>query len=251
MPNLFGQDITYNFYPINERDFVSLASVTTDPAIYIYKEGYKPDRTSAAAGTDNGGLVGVAITSWSTTTDGNGKYFTLPAIDDPDVTSSTDKRTYWAAINFYLQDSEQKQTILRALPLERIAAHHKAVGVTVANLEEIFPTIDSYVSATNQTNAITTATTRCKVDLEAHNYEWAELWRPDRLATAIAYKALSNLMFGLVQDAGDRWFELGKEYNGVYTSVLESLRVERIDEPDEDPADNESQPLGGFIRGIR
>lgn len=251
MPYLFGQDITYNFYPINERDYVSLASVTTDPAIYVYKEGYKPSRTEAAAGTDNGGLVGTVITSWSTTTDSNGKYFTIPAIDDPDPTADTDRRTFWAAINFYLQNSEQKQTILRALPLERVAAHHKAVGVAVSDLEAVFPTIDSYVSSTNQTSAITTATTRCKVDLEAHNYEWAELWRPDRLATAITYKALSNLMFGLVQDAGDRWFELGKEYNAVYSSVLESLRLERIDAPDEDPEDNEKQPLGGFIRCLR
>jgi hypothetical protein len=249
MAYVFGKAITYNFYALDERNYNSLAAVTDAPVIHVYKHGHKPSREAAIAGTDNGGLI-ESITAWTDIT--NGKSFTIAAIEDPDPTSIQKEYTYWLAINFVLVNSGQVQTLVRALPMQRVSAHHKAITTAISDLEAIFPTIDTYISDANQTNAITTATTRAKIDLEALGFEWAELWRPDRLSDAIAYKALSQLMYGLIREPNDNWQQLGAEYNGTYRAILDSLKVEYIHTQDDDPKMNEPQrAFGGAVRIIR
>lgn len=250
MPFVFGKDITFTLYPLDEWAALSIAS-TADPAIYVYQDGYKPDRTEAAAGTDNGGLIGTAITSWGATTDGNGKQFTIPAIDDPEPTSEESRRTFWLALNFYLQNSEQKQTVVRALPMERVEVHHKAVGAAAADLEEVFANIDAYCSSDQQTAAINAATDRCQVDLDLMGFEWAQLWRPDRLKTAVVYKALAILAYGEMQGPNDHWYQLGQDYQKVYETIISQIKLEHIDDADQDPALNATQPTGGYMRFIR
>lgn len=252
MPFLFGKAITYTFYPVQEKDYVSLTGVTDNPAIYVYKDTGKPMRAEAAAGTDNGHLVGVAITSWSATADGNGKSFTIPAITDPEPDGATETRTYWLAINFKLVNSGSTQTIIRALPLQRVSAHHKAISTAAADLEAIYPTIDDHASSTAQTAAITTATTAAKLYLEALGFDWAEIWRPDFLSTAISYKALSLLMLAEIADTGDKWELLAKTYEGIYKGLIDGLKLEYIAQPANAPDDDDPVPVRTyFLRAIR
>jgi hypothetical protein len=249
MAYYFGKALTYNFYAISERSPVALSAVTDAPAIYVYKHGYKPTREDAIAGTDNGGRL-QSIVTWSDIT--NGKSFTIASISDPDPTSAQEEYTYWLALNFKLVNSGQVQTHVRALPMRRIDVHHKAITTAQADLEAIFPTIDTYVSSTNQDSAIATASTRAKLDLEAYGFEWAELWRPDLLSEAVTYKALSQLMYSLIREPGDAWQELGKEYNGAYRAILDNLKLEFIATQDGSPADNAPVRVSsGAIRVIR
>jgi hypothetical protein len=249
MAYYFGASIAYNFYAVSERSFVSLAAVTDAPAIHVYKDGFKPSREDAIAGTDNGGLL-QTITTWTNIT--NGKTFTIAAIADPDPASAQTEYTYWLGINFVLVNSGQVQTQVRALPMRRIDVHHKAVTTAQADLEAIFPTIDTYISNANQDNAIVTATTRAKIDLEALGFEWASLWRPDRLSEAVTYKALSQLMYSLIKQPNDSWQELGREYNGAYRAILDGLKLEYINSQDASPKDNPPERVNsGALRVIR
>lgn len=247
MSYAYGKAISYTLYAVQETDFVSLASVTTAPAIYVYKDTARPSREDGAAGTDNGGLVGTAIVSWAASSDGNGKTFTIPAISDPDPNSTINERTYWLAINFYLQDSAQKQTIVRALPMRRIDAHHKAVGTSASDLEAVYANIDTYASSGAQTSAITAATTAAKIYLESMGFEWAEIWRPDLLNTAICYKALSLIMIGNVAETGDRWELLSRTYDGVYKTTIDGLKLEFVAQPDSSPKDQEPVNVRTFF----
>lgn len=249
MPYLFGQSFTYGFYPVQEQDYVDLSTVTDDPAVYIYKEGYKPTRADASAGTDNGGLL-QSITTW---TDGtNCKEIAVAPISDPDPTSNIEERTYWIGLNVPLQDGGTKQTIVRALPMQRVTAHHKGISAAAADLKSVFGSIDSYASSTEQTAAISTATIAIKAALEMNRFSWAEIWRPDKLKDAVVYKALYFLMLSEVAQQGDRWDVLAKAYDSTAETLLAGLRLEFVDEPDEDPKDEEPvQVESGFRRFIR
>lgn len=252
MAYIFGKDITYTFYAIEDRDAIDMSGVTTSPAIYVYKSNYKPDRTQAAAGTDNGGLVGSAITTWTATTRGNGKYFTIPAIDDPDPTSSIDTYTYWLAINFYLKNSEQKQTLIRALPMRRVSAHHKAIDVRNEDLEAIYPGVTTnIVSSANAVAVIGHAITMTELDLDAKGFEYANLWRPDRLNEAVQYRALAEIMLQNMVATDDEWHTLYKEYKDVSNNIVRNLKIEYTTSAGAEDDNIKETRGGGVVRFIR
>lgn len=221
MPYPFGRDFTYSFYALIDNEFENLSAISAAEAIYVYKD--KPSRTEAAAGT--GSALLATITTWSNTADANGKYFTIPAIDDPDPTSTIDRDTYWLAVNFKFSAAEQTQTVLRALPMQRVDAWHKVISTAQSDLESIFADVDSYASATRQDNAIAIAKEKLEQEFEAAGFDWALIWRPDKLNLACAYLALSSIMFGL--GAGDpKWFELANEYRNAAKGITDGIKLE-------------------------
>ena len=229
----FGKDLTYNFYAISDNnDYESLPD--SPESIYIYKTGYKPSRAQALAGTDNGGLL-ETIASWSDTSDSNGKTFTIAALDDPDVSSEVRRFTYYVALNFKLSAGEQTQTVIRALPMERVLGHHKAVSTAAADLEAIYTDIDSLRSEAQQATSITLATNMMKDDLTASGFEWVELWRPDELNQAIAYRALADIMLGLITSDSDEWHIRYLEYKETWKGLYSMLKLEYDSTKDGEP----------------
>ena len=246
----FGKDITYEFYAVEDRDALDLSGVSTAPAIYVYKTGYKPNRTQAAAGTDNGGLVGAAITTWTATTRGNGKTFTIPAISDPDATSNIESYSYWLVINFYLKTGGDKQTIVRALPMRRIAAHHKAIDVINEDLKGIFDSIDIYANSAGQIAAIANATSMTENNLDAKGFEWSSLWRPDRLNEAVKYRAVAQIILGEAQK-NDEFIELYKTFRDVSENTINVLKIEYISQSDARAEEVKKSRGGGMVRLVR
>jgi hypothetical protein len=207
--------------------------------IYVYKYDYKPTRAQALAGTNNGGLI-ETISSWSDSDTDNGKTFTVAAIDDPDPTSETRSYTYWIAVNFKYTNTEQIQTIVRALPMQRIDAWHKTVNTTTADLENLWPQIDSYRTSEQQRAAIDLAKALCEQDLEAEGYEWALIWRPDKLDLAVAHRAVAQLYLGLATGAGrEQWLGLAESYKETYKAMLQALKVEYDSERSDEPTTKE------------
>ena len=247
MSNFFywGEDFTYDFYVIDPdelSDNVDLSSVTDAPAIYVFDE--KPDRTTALAGT--GALE--TIVSWSDIGDG-GKQFTISALSDPDPDDSEGRETYWLGINFVLEDGEQTQTVLRALPMTRAIMSHDVPGVTVTDLEEIYSRLQDYKTTTEIDAAIERAEQNIRLALGMAGFDYVLIWSKKELRTAIAYEALVQMMESLVAQSGDAWDSRGDQYRAYRDNYVSGLKLLYADFRNEE-VENKEQ-MGSSIKLIR
>ncbi len=244
MPFPFGKDFAYTFYAGSSDEYEALP--TAPESIYIYQTGYRPTRAEAAAGTDNGGLL-QTISTW--TDSGEGKVFSVDAIDDPDPTGSNTEHTYWVVVNFKLSTGEQTQTIIRALPMRRVWAHHAAVTTSKADLQTIFPKIDDYWNDSEQDASIELAVDMVKAELNSKGFEWALIWQPDKLNHAVAYKALTFLTAGELAAGADTWQRSHETWTNAADTALNTLRFEYDRYETQEPSSTETK--GAYIRIMR
>lgn len=227
----FGQDFTYTFYPLADNAAVSSIPSQT-PTIHIFPDSAKPTRSEAAEATPTSAVQ--TISSWASNSNG-GYDITVDAIDDPDPTGTMDKRTYWIAINFTLSSSEQTQTVVRALEMERVSGHHKRISITNANITARWPDVTAYVSTGEIDSMITDANTMIREHLRTAGYEWAQIYRPDRLYHASMFKVLDLICLSQVQQRGDKFDLLHQEYSATYKSIMSGIKTEY-------DADNDGEP---------
>lgn len=222
MSYVFGQNITYWFYPLNEDSGASVPSGVQGqtPAIYVFDKS--PTRDEASTGTNSLST----ISSWTWNSTKNGWSFTVPAIDDPAPTSNIDVRTYYVAINFILESGEQTQTFIQPLIISRVAGHDKAVTISTTELETYLPQVTAYTSLPQRNAYILQAIEEVKGKLRDKGYEWARITRPDRLDMCVIYKTLAMIMLGQIQDSGDKFSIKYSEYKDNFESALENLKFE-------------------------
>lgn len=236
----FGQDFKYTFYPIvDEKEALDIPDPQT-PTIYIFSDSDgTPSRSVAIAGTG----ADQTISSW--TKRGAGFEFTISALTDPDVNSTQDKRTYWLAINFLLKAGGQVQTIIRALEMERVAGHHKSIGVTAVDIGEMWPGVTSYLSEAQITALIALSTEELRALLKNRSFEWAQVYRPDRFRLAVIFKTLMHVMLNQRRDVGDNFDRNYEEYKVIFNSTIGSIKVEYDTDNNGQP---QKEPLktGGF-----
>lgn len=219
----FGQNISYSFYPLldNEAATIPAGVLTQTPDIFVFTDNV-PSRSAAASG--DGAIV--VVNTWTWNPNKRAWTFTIPAIDDPDPQSNISQRTYWIAINFVLQSTQQIQTVLKPLPLSRVVGHDKVVAVNQDDLKKYFPQVEAYSSELQRVAYINQAVEEVKAYLRAKGFEWAKIQRADRLELCVIFKALSMIMLAQVQEPGDKFALKYQEFKGSFTQNIESLRFE-------------------------
>jgi hypothetical protein len=240
----FGKDFNYDFFVPNSDDgFFDLSGVSTAPEIYIFN--YSPSRNEAMSGT--GSLQ--TISAWSNiTTPYTGKRIAVTAIDDPDVNSTIYRYEYYIAINYYLQTSEQKQTDIRLLPMERVRVVHDPVSTNADSLQKIYSDIDDISDTTDQAAKIAQAIREIKLDLNNRGYDWASIWEPASLNDAVAYKALSLIMLDNMIDEADQYKTRHDFYERQYQSIKNNINLKVESEQNNKI---KSEQTGNIIRVMR
>jgi hypothetical protein len=215
----FGKNITYWFQPLVDNEVPSTLLTVQTPAIYVFDT--QPTRNQAAAGT---GAV-VTISSWAWDAERQSFHFTIPAIDDPDPTGSAGVEDYYIAINFRLQATEQIQTVLKPLTLERVLSQDRPLNVTQNDLRDHYPHIDSYSTDTQRERYIAQAILHVKNKLDRAGYKWARVNRPDELKLAVTLKALSMLLFVASQENGDKHWVKHEALEREFALVFEGIKL--------------------------
>jgi hypothetical protein len=219
----FGQNISYTFYPLldSEAATIPAAVLSQTPDIFVFPDNV-PTRNAAATGS---GSIAV-INSWTWNPNRKAWSFVVPAIDDPDPDSNIAQRTYWIAINFVLQSTQQTQTVLKPLQMVRVMGHDKVVAVNQDDLKKYFPQVEAYSSELQRVAYIGQAIEEVKSYLRAKGFEWAKIQRADRLELCVIFKALSMIMLAQVQESGDKFALKYQEFKASFTQNIESLRFE-------------------------
>lgn len=217
MPYPFGVSFPYTFYPILNDQPVRLPSQTAN--LHVFED--MPSRSAALAGTG-------ALGSYSATVPANATNvtFTLDAIEDPDVTADEGSATYFVAIVYKLQASGQDQVIVRALEIERVKAHHKTLSIGAADLEAVWKAATTYASGSDISTKVATCTDELKAELRDKGYEWAAIWRPDRLRNVLVHRVLSGIALEQMQEANDAFQALADRFSETATRLLSSLKLE-------------------------
>lgn len=233
--NIFGRSIEYSLHAFEDSKQIGTIPAQTY-AVHIFDE--KPTRAIALVGTGSIETLSVVhVTSDSLS-------FTISAIDDPEPDSPVHQVNYWIAVVFKLEAGEQDQLIIRALPLERVYAKNKTIGVTSAKIEEIFPDIDNYLSTGEVESMIQLAQINILEDLTNKGFKWSEINRPDQLFNALLFKSLEYIHASQIQRSGDRFavsFDMAAKN---YQKIISNLKV-AMDEGDGQPV--ATRQTGGTV----
>lgn len=215
----FGKTITRKFYP-KENDLpLSIHSQAAE--IYLFED--KPTLSNARDGTG----ATQTITYW--TQSGVTPYpqtYQFTPVDDPDPTGGNLWRSYWEAINFVLEVTEQKQTVVREFKIERPKANEDIPGTTVADVEQVFPDIESYFDDSEIEGFLSVAETELKNELLALNVRWSQVSSLTNTKLAIAYKAISNASLVQIKEPGDRHNLRYNEFKAKYLITIKAIPLE-------------------------
>lgn len=237
---LFGQDFTLTFYPIDD-DGNAITADGLDSA-YIFTDSNKPSRDDAQNGTNALQTIG----SWSAS--GNGYELTVDGIDDPDPDSDVYQRQYWLAVNFTLSSSEQVQTSIVEIILARAVGYAEELNVVAADLEKFYPSIDGFISDSDQTQIISEATLQVKAALENKNWEFWMVKEPSKIRPAVIWRSLYLIALSEQSEGEGGFGTLLEEAKANYEDAMRSLSVRLDTNLDGEP--DSKQSLGGYMRII-
>lgn len=218
----FGQDIVYEVWFIDE-DGKRFTPSADAPNIIVYKE--KPSYDDVIDGTITN-QVGSTITSWSDTASPvGGKYFTIPAIDDPSPTADSSEESYYIGVRYTLKASEQYQALIEPLWLMRSYAHNQTLKVQVTAVVEVYPQIQKYLSADQLVSKIEEASDLTMIDLKKRGLKIDKILRTDELNLAVAYRAIEEAMAVQFTSPGDQSFARMELYRRKYKEIMDGLEL--------------------------
>jgi len=216
--HIFGKAISRGFtsYVENTEIIVSI----TAPTIYLFDS--EPTLEEARAGTD----ALQTLSSWTRATSAPFlNTYSFTAVEDPSPTSATDSYTYWEAINYYPEAAGQKQTVVRSFTISRAKAGEDSIGLTIADVKEVYPQITSYLTDGQLTAILDAATDQMKIDLEAVGLKWANIKSQSKLALTLAYLCIAMSAESQITTEGDRFAARADRYHEKYSGNLKKIEL--------------------------
>lgn len=212
----FGQDFDVTFYTWNNGQLLQNLPAQT---IQVYLFSAMP--TIEVAQSGSGALNSIAVSY----TSGN-VYFTVPAIDNPSTNNETTVYDYWLAINFYLENNEQLQTIIRAVQLQQVHLSDTTASVGVEDLKQIAPRISTYLDDDDLNAFIATAHQFVLDNLRNKGLQFNLIADLTKLKPLIIFKALEMAHASEIQTPNDKFTTLMEIYRKGYEEALNVLVLE-------------------------
>lgn len=239
----FGRSFTCHHYPLIDNEAETGLDATQSPTIYVFDE--QPSRSAAAAGT---GAI-ATIESWEWDSDRSAFEFTVPALDDPEPESATEFWTYFLGINYRLQASEQIQTVVQPLPMERVKGQARGLYVSVEDLQKQYAQIEAVSTEIQRLEAIQQATRDVKTDLSQKGFDWWRIHNADDLRDVVALRAIVRFMLNQAQSGSDKFAFKYTEYKALYEGQVSGMKLEYDSNGDNVP-DTATEPSSTvyFIR---
>ena len=229
--HIFGKDLSRTFYPLENNEPINLPSQV--PSIYLFST--QPALDDALNGT--GAIATHTVSYWAeSATTPYPRTYTIPAIQDPDQSSSKRCIGYWEAVNYIAQTAGQTQTKLRYFEIERAKVQSDQPGTTLADIKAVFPGITSYATDSQLGDALTVATAKVKLEFEGKGFVWGQMQDLYKLKYAIAYKTIEIACAAQVAkgNLSKQWMVeyAHKEYNTILDAVQLRQDVDNDGFPD-------------------
>lgn len=216
MYNIFGKDIERKFYPLLNDDPYQIPTQT--PTIYIFSS--QPSLNDAR---DGGGAI-ATISSWTQSSASPYECtYTIPAIDDPAPESNIPQRTYYEAINYIAQSSEQTQTVLRSFDVERGSGADSEHAVTYTDLQTVYPAITGYANSTQLNNFIEIGKQEIQLKLKGKGVRWSDIQNQDELKRAIAYRSIQLLSESQIALPDDKFVTRREIYKEKFNESMNDI----------------------------
>lgn len=241
--NVFGKDISRVFFPLENNEPLNLPSQV--PALYLYDT--RPSYEDAADGT--GSVQSKTYWTHDETTPFPRSY-TWDAVDDPSPTAQAQASTYWEALNFRNQASEQIQTIVRSLVLARTEELDSDVSTSVQDLRDAYPHISNYLTDVQLGEILEDALEEFKIDLEGRDIDYSKVYDLKKCRLALAYKAISLSCLTQIRERDDKHNFRYEEYKEKYTALLRLINIP-VDSDNDGQADSTADTNFGVVINFR
>lgn len=202
-----------------ERDEAPANLPIQNPTIYYFDS--EPTRSIA----ENGVGSFRTVSSWTELlSTPYTRSWSVPPINDPDPTGTTNKKTYWEAINILLEGSAaQTQCILRAFDITRPAATDDNADISVDDLKNFYPAIARYMSDADLEDMIPIALETIRKDLKKKNVDWYKLRNQSELNLALTYKTIALQCLASIREPNDRHSFRFDQFEKWYQEEIQSL----------------------------
>jgi hypothetical protein len=245
----FGKSFTRTFYPSQNGDAIQAQG--TPISIYIFSD--EPSRVTGAAGT---GAV-QTVSSWTVaSTEPYGCSYTVPAIVDPDPTSSTFEEEYWEAINYRLASGGQTQTVIRKLILARVFGSATVPEVTDDDIKKLYPAIQNYLGDTAINDFVDQALDELKLELtgraadEGKTLDWGRMENLSQLKIPLQYKAAALACLSQFhKDRDDKFMKRFELFSKMSSDYLSFVPIAYDSDGDGTANENTTSAGGGFFSG--
>lgn len=211
--------------------------VSYSPDIYLYD--YLPSRSDALLGT--GALTGYHVTEWEVTD--NLIEFDLPALADPNPSSSSSTEEYWLAIVYNIEELGDDQLMLKSLCYDRVLGQYSALTLEQSDLEGIDKTVAHiFGSASTTIEAVNASVLRqIKAYFKRQGYRWERLSEVDGLRDAAIFLALHYAFVSQIRSTGDYADRKQAIYEGKYRDAIGSITLPYDTDGDNEPDTLEAQ----------
>lgn len=150
--------------------------------------------------------------------------YTLPALTDPDPTSSRRAWAFWEGLTYQLETSGDIQAEYRSIDVQRASTGESVPSTTIADLKALFPALASYLSDPRLTDILALAYSQMKIDLEAKGINYDRARNLEAANLALAYLAISMSSEGLYSKTGQDVFLIRKDdYRKHYSDTLSKI----------------------------
>lgn len=210
---------------------------TTFNLIWQYKENFPPiDEPESVYIFDSQPSLAVAklgtgafqtISTWEVSEDNaHAKTIEIEPIDNPSPNDAVNEVSYWVAINYLLQDTEQEQTDVFEILLRANKGNLVGKEANISSIKEIFPEICSYATDLQIANYIAIAKAQAESDFKKKGIDYSTIRNLPDFWLATAYKVISLIGLAEFKEQGDRHFTRYEEFSKLYDNHMRDLRVE-------------------------
>lgn len=224
----FGQDFVYSFTPYTAEGDEILSIPEHTASLLVYTS--EPSRSQVTAGS---GALATYTKLWIA--GAKSCSFSVSAIPDPDISGSIEDYIYWLGVKFQLKVGTS-QIVIIALEMERPRGTGSVLSVTIEDLKEQFKEVTAYCESKEMLDMISIQIDLLKLELESRGFEWASIWRPDKLKKAVVFASLEALMANKSKRDGDQFDKLSLRYKSLAESFLKFVSIEvdanKNNEPD-------------------
>lgn len=237
----FGKAFDYVFAPLlDDQEIAAIPSHTAKLLLY----SSRPSRSQVIA---EEGELATFTSTWAA---GSPKaVFTVTAQTDPDPNSEAEPVPWYVGVLFKLNASASYDCVIREIEWQRVKGHGQPLSVLPADLIEQFALLPSYCSNEEMIDAISIQVDMLKVDLLSKGFEWAEIYRPDRLKRAVVFLSLGHLLSNESKRPDDQFDSLAKKFDSMADKFLKLIELE-LDQ-DKNGAKDSKARVRGFSVAVR
>lgn len=213
---VWGAPVTRKLYPTESGNPKALPAQSITAYLFL-------DRPSITDGASGNGAIDVSSFVSQNMATPYDLVYSYGAQQDPNPGDYPGEEVYWESVNYKLVDGGPTNTLLRSIKFARLGQHDSIPDTTAADIADIMPNINSYLTDAQINDFIEIAQQDVKDRLRAEGFKWQRIYDLHLLRWAIAYRAIAECAISQMKVERDRHHIRNMYFNEKYEDKIKAI----------------------------